>query len=311
MVGTWLRELRKRIAEKRGLPIGTRRMYQRGNRIYQREKVANNRWRHVPVVRRQQRFSLKNYTFYGMKKPDNTLRPKEIALRKAAQAYEELTGKKVQPVVALKRFLMLGGIRNFPNKTKINLDLTDQGIRITLSHPRIGMARYLVTMFDREFVFEKPKPYLYLSSVYVREGQQGQGFGLRFFSDMVESARRMGIARIELYAASGNMNGYYSWARMGADTKSDVEAVIKSAAVQSGVRSPGKIMKAFAKYGSLALGIARSKRLREWWKKNGHGTEMVFDVDPKSLSSQILKNYLRKRKINPDKRGFKRMWGSD
>ncbi|HEB27890.1 MAG TPA: phage portal protein, partial [Porticoccus sp.] len=118
---------------------------------------------------------------------------------------------------------------------------------------------------------------------FLKEELQGQGIGTRMLNDQMENLRAGGFDRMELRAERGeNMNGYYTWARLGYDADLRFNRIpILPANLQSATR---------------VSDLMKTKEGRDWWKENGVSTEMSFDLDENSQSSRVLAAYIEARK---------------
>lgn len=118
----------------------------------------------------------------------------------------------------------------------------------------------------------------------------GEGLGLKMFAAEVQNARRFKFREIHTYAARGSqMNGYYTWPRMG------YNAPLPDAWRERFLSGPNipKHMKSARTVADLMITPAG----REYWKAHGISLNMVFDLDPKSTSMATLDAYLRERGV--------------
>lgn len=129
--------------------------------------------------------------------------------------------------------------------------------------------------------------YLYLDYIWFADNAP-EGFGAVAFLKMAEEASSLGMERVELLAAGGNgmkqgpwaddFFGYYAWARFGFDANLWTETLAITKDIPE---------------------LAHCKRLSEimdidpaWWRANGDGCDMVFDLAEDSQSWQILLKYM-------------------
>jgi hypothetical protein len=112
------------------------------------------------------------------------------------------------------------------------------------------------------------------------------GFGLKVFARQVAGARRLGVKRIELWAAGnardGAHNGYYTWARFGFDAPLSKRDRLLLPDELVGAKTTNDLMK---------VGAA------EWWKKNGDDRSMVFDLADDSSMMAAFKSYLNEKGV--------------
>jgi hypothetical protein len=103
--------------------------------------------------------------------------------------------------------------------------------------------------------------------------------GVRQFDQSLRSAGAYsGIEQLLLLSQRGAQNGYYTWARLGADAplfpRPDDPRFRDAPRVSDLLRMPGGA---------------------EWWRENGHSVQLAFDLGPQSRSSQTFDAYLRER----------------
>ena len=114
------------------------------------------------------------------------------------------------------------------------------------------------------------------------------GLGRFSFAIQVESAVQAGYSRIETYAAGSHqndlgLNGYYTWARLGYDAPLTAAERKSLPPELAGARTVADLM-------ATEDGAA-------WWKANGTGRRMVFDLSPGSRSRQALQHYLERKQV--------------
>ena len=118
------------------------------------------------------------------------------------------------------------------------------------------------------------------------------GTGTWVFSRMVEGARgldrklreadapaRLTALRLEASGPELGHNGYYTWARLGADGPFWTDEEL-----------PPKLAKA-----RMLSDLMMAPGGAEWWRKHGEGVLLTFDLDPRSRSSRVLDDYARAR----------------
>lgn len=124
---------------------------------------------------------------------------------------------------------------------------------------------------------------------------QGQGLGAQVFSDEVQTLSKLGVDRIDTYAAGtgaqpGGANGYYTWPRFGYVGELPDESL---QALQSAVAS-GDVPSSWAQYTTVQE-LMQTPEGRAWWKTNGSDIQVSFDLHPDSLSMRLLNAYLREK----------------
>jgi hypothetical protein len=131
--------------------------------------------------------------------------------------------------------------------------------------------------------------FAYIHHAYAAAGQRGQGNGVRAFLCQVNAARRLGVRRIELFAAgnpgSGEENGYYVWARFGFDAP--LREIERRAL-------PANLS------GAITLNQVIQRGGHEWWKAVGNARSMVFDLQAESEMMKTFKMYLSEKGITEE-----------
>jgi hypothetical protein len=109
------------------------------------------------------------------------------------------------------------------------------------------------------------------------------GVGLLSFRTQVKGARRLGVQRIELWAAGDfkdrSYNGYYTWARFGFDAPLTQEEKRRLSALSQfvGAQTVNDLMKCGG---------------RQWWRDNGSARKMRFDLNEDSSMMRVFNDYL-------------------
>jgi hypothetical protein len=112
--------------------------------------------------------------------------------------------------------------------------------------------------------------------------QRDRGLGLRVFARQVDSGRRLGIDRIETFAARRRgENGYYTWPRFGFDGP-------LPPAIQETL--PPKLRPA-----SRVLDLMEAEDGRTWWKEHGTRMFLRFNLADGSRSWEVFRRYLREQ----------------
>ena|GEM_PF-4875624 len=116
------------------------------------------------------------------------------------------------------------------------------------------------------------------------------GTATRVFAKMVERMKAAKISRIDGLCVGNyddpKWNGYYTWARFGFNAKlpdATIEALAKDGL--PGVSDMNDLM---LKYGDKGA---------DWWCKNGFKMKLTFDLDDKSRSMEVWRQYLTKKGI--------------
>jgi HK97 family phage portal protein len=131
-------------------------------------------------------------------------------------------------------------------------------------------------------------------SFHVKEEYQGKGIGSDVFSRMVDQATKLGIPRIETYAAkwdAGGDIGYFVWPKFGYDCELSEDTKKQ---LQRGFKYTKEVSSQMKDANSIS-DLMKSPGGSEWWKKNGEGMRMSFDLKEGSLSRQVWEAYQKKK----------------
>jgi GNAT superfamily N-acetyltransferase len=146
----------------------------------------------------------------------------------------------------------------------------------------------------------------------VYPGRQGAGLGTKVLAQEVAACERMGVRRIKTQAGRGpNMNGYYTWPRVGYDAELDADEWARMAVMGKYEgeafkgQSPAQIKDAIRQtVADLKLPVDRSFRLsdmmktaagRAAWKRFGISIACEFDPRPGSLSRRTFDAYVKEK----------------
>lgn len=117
---------------------------------------------------------------------------------------------------------------------------------------------------------------------FLRKNARGKGIGRQLFLRMTKSARTLGVVRIEAETKrSGDENGWYTLPRFGFDRLLQPETRCRLP-----LRLIGK---------ETLLDLTAVKEGRRWWRQNGGGDSLVFDLSDESRSLCRLKSYCREK----------------
>lgn len=150
-------------------------------------------------------------------------------------------------------------------------------------------------------LFAKGKERVVKNTVFILKSEaQGKGSGSKIFADQVASLSAEGFSRIEADLSrseyeddQGNtaqMNGYYTWPRLGYDAK-------VPARIQAKLR---KELGPKAKVATVQE-LMKNAKGRDAWKKLGVSVAGSFDLSTKSTAQKVLTKYLKEK----DKKGQK------
>lgn len=175
------------------------------------------------------------------------------------------------------------GLTGAPDGSAITVRQGDVGVELVARNPEA---------FDAPAEFhlipiEGSGGAMLLDEVIVIREAMPSGFGLRLFGRQATAAAQLGIQIIVLEAAGSAIsrvfNGYYTWPRFGFDAEL-VEAEI------------AKLPEHLAGAGTVA-DLMASEKGRHWWRANGSGRVMEFDLTPDSRSWQTLRAVLAEKGV--------------
>ncbi len=170
------------------------------------------------------------------------------------------------------------GLAGAPRGADVEVGVCQGRLTIEISDPRHQIYRGVLHVFRAGDVLV-----LRIEALHIhRPTLRGRGLGLGIFARQLQTARLLGVARIETRAGRcRNENGYYSWPRYGFEG-----------------RLPGwftpRLPRELAQAQSV-LDIMVSERGRSWWLAHGVELDLAFDVRSGSRSRRVFSRYLRLR----------------
>lgn len=135
---------------------------------------------------------------------------------------------------------------------------------------------------------------------FIKPSATGKGLGTEVFARQIANALRFGVKYVTTFGggqANGvqPVNGYYTWPRLGYDC--GVHSIgVKFG--EDGKKLRRKIRKKFPDAQRLQ-DIMRTREGRQWWKENGLGSDLFFDLTKSNPGSRrslrVLNNYLSQK----------------
>jgi hypothetical protein len=117
----------------------------------------------------------------------------------------------------------------------------------------------------------------HIVNAFLSVGETGKGLGTRILASQVEHAARSGFSHLETRAERGkNLNGYWTWARLGYDGQ-----------LPAGARPPARER--------TVSDLMRTPAGRGWWKEHGDTFRGRFDLAEGSTSRRVLAAYVAQR----------------
>lgn len=182
-----------------------------------------------------------------------------------------------------------------PDGAEVSIDSNSMGDKLIVVVRVKGPNSHIAggDLYYSNRVIDLRRRVIYNEESKIKESERAKGLGAKLLARQVEEGRKMGMHRIETYAAgrgkgekgggkAGEYNGYYSWARMGFMPQ-----------MQDGSDLPTQ--KIVDRHGN-DLNIIRlmsTKAGRDYWKDNGSAFNAMFDLRPTSISSRVLDAYLK------------------
>lgn len=175
----------------------------------------------------------------------------------------------------------LANLVGAPNGTRVSVYSTP---------PARAEAGLLVQVYDSNGAFsgirhvfkENGQLVLHNELLTLKKNLQGQGLGTSIFAKQVEGARVLGVSEIRTTAAKNkNMNGYYTWPRVGYNADLPAKYARK---LPDSLKDAKTFHDLYAKPGG-----------RDWWKANGGTVDMHFDLKSGSASLRVFNAYRAER----------------
>lgn len=162
----------------------------------------------------------------------------------------------------------------------------------------------------REIKIMDGKPYIYNEHQYLSKRHQGQGLGIKVFTEQVEAAIKHGVETIHCTAGkSSDMNGYITWPKFGYDGEikiGEFEDLHKSGLksqedmVSRVMELTGKTEEELKSGEGKISDLMKTKEGTEFWAKHGYQFSADFDVTEGSLSRRVLSAYLKYKGIDKE-----------
>lgn len=143
--------------------------------------------------------------------------------------------------------------------------------------------------------FAKDDGTLYASNDYFKlsKSMQGDGTGVRAFSQQVNKLSTSGFVDLKTFAAKGgDLFGYKVWPKFGYSFEMPYR-------MQDAAEKAGVYQKAYrdvqGRYYSDSQATLQIKAGVDWWEKNGESAQMHFNLKGNSASHEILRQYRDKK----------------
>lgn len=170
------------------------------------------------------------------------------------------------------------GLAGAPRGADVEVGVCQGQLTIEISDPRLQIYRGVLRVFREGDILV-----LRIEALHIhRPALRGRGLGLSIFARQLETARLLGVARIETCSGRRRTeNGYYSWPRYGFEGQ------------LPGWLTP-RLPPALS-HSQSVLDIMTSDTGRRWWLAHGIELDLSFDVRTESRSWQVFSHYRRLR----------------
>jgi len=178
-----------------------------------------------------------------------------------------------------KNLIRLGGA---PDNSRVRVVRGDYGPVIEV-HNALFQTPAIRAIYEMEDGYGL---YLYNEMFVLKPENQAKGIGARSLAMQVREAKSLGFSGLSLFgdgSPNGELNGYYTWARLGFDATLSPHQQRQLPATLYGAKKLSDLM--------------ASKAGQDWWRQNGIPTEMDFDLTDDSPSMTILSKYLIEKGI--------------
>ncbi len=208
---------------------------------------------------------------------------------------EKRNEAKIKNILGIKDMQELADLVGVPHGAKIDVyDVMTNKVRVDVNHPMLHALRTFQLHGDGTRSVHNDS----FSTKVKMNGEKttGKGIGSAVFSHQVEALVEHGYSEIRTLAAGdyekargkAPTNGYYTWPRLGYDAPFDKRALTLKQEAE---------VNSFAPHAEMLSDLMQTQTGRDWWRLNGQGDEMTFDLTdpPPSKSLQILRAYMEQR----------------
>lgn len=158
--------------------------------------------------------------------------------------------------------------------TNANVTVTDTGNTLTIEATSdIGKTTVLLKNGEMR-----------LDSMLINGEQQGKNYGTKQFGNIVDVARKQGLKQITMEAArADDMNGHYTWARLGVNGKIPSELQTEARNILGKSREVD------------VQDVMIYEEGRQWWKENGDTFEGTLDLKKGSFGLMVFNQYRKEK----------------
>ena len=160
-------------------------------------------------------------------------------------------------------------------KSKVDVEIWDNMLMVT-ARSKKGEVELSINPRSKD---------IELDWVKVKKEYRGEGIGTKLIGKIVKAASKLGFKTLSLTAAKDvKMNGYYTWARLGFDSK------LRAAGLDN-VKEDAEDK--FSKTINSISDIMKQKGGADWWLKNGDEFDGTFDLRDGSTSRKVFESYVK------------------
>lgn len=166
------------------------------------------------------------------------------------------------------------GLAGAPDDARVDVGTHRGGLYLDMYRPWTACYRAVELVRRRG-----AGPVLVIDGMHIRGSMRQRGLGLRIFARQLDTARDLGVTRIETTAGRRTTeNGYYTWPRFGFDGP-----------------LPRRLRRC------LPLGLDRAQNVldlmecpkgRLWWRAYGISIRLTFDMTTQSRSWTVFQRYV-------------------
>jgi phage portal protein BeeE len=196
-----------------------------------------------------------------------------------ASRTKEIFGREMDEIVVAR---MCG----VPSGSKVKITATEEGVHVQAVNDAMG----IVSM--KRLIEGTPGDIRITNDEFILRDDAPKGLGTQIFGSQIAQAAKNGVSRLECSGGGEKghwMNGYYTWPRLGYDgqvyqhnIRANAGAKVKDAPVKQ--PPPVKVSR-----------LMKSETGRDWWKENGAGISLKFDLTPGSTSRKVFARYVKEK----------------
>ena len=129
----------------------------------------------------------------------------------------------------------------------------------------------------------------YIKNSFFKVEDAGKGLGTEILARQIQNASDMGFKKLQTYATRDEhlkYNGHYTWPRLGFDSAINWREISRE-----GMSAASEEIKG----AEFISDLMKTKAGRDWWKEHGASHMAEFNLDPKSQSMRVFRDYLAEK----------------